>query len=63
MHTNSLERTFAGLSAVKPRVVNVSVSRTSATLVPSSDRSATTDSAGFRERATLWELHRRVHDH
>ena len=47
--------TFAGLRALGPPVVSVSV--TSAVLVPSSARSATTDSAGFLERSTLWARH------
>ena len=47
----SLGLTFAGLRALGPRVVSVSV--TSAVLIPSSARSATTSSAGFLERAAL----------
>ena len=35
----------------------VSVSVTSAVLVPSAARSATTGSAGFLERAALWARH------
>ena len=46
--------TFAGLDALKPPVVSVSVAGNSAFLEPSTTRSATTGSAGFRERAALW---------
>ena len=52
---SSLGLTFAGLRALGPPVVSVSV--TSAVLVPSTTRSATTGSAGFLERATLWACH------
>ena len=45
--------TFTGLHALKPPVSNVSVAGTSAVLVPSTARSATTASAGFLERAAL----------
>ena len=46
--------TFAGLHALKPPVIDVSVAGTSAVLKPSTARSATTDSAGFLEGAALW---------
>jgi len=45
---------FAGLHAFRPPVINISVAESSAVLEPSTPRSATTDSAGFLERATLW---------
>ena len=55
--TYASELTFAGLHALKPLVVYVFVCSTSAVLVPSGTRSATTDSAGFRKRAALWARH------
>ena len=58
LHALSLELTFAGLHALKPPVINVSVAGTSTVLKPSTTRSATTDSAGFPERAALWARHR-----
>ena len=51
-HALSLELTFARLQALKPLVIDVSVAETSAVLVPSTTRSATTESAGFLERTT-----------
>ena len=54
--------TCAGLDALKPRVIGVSVDSTSAVLKPSAARSATTHSAGFRERAALW-AHPRASDY
>ena len=57
LHDIGLELTFAGLHAIKPLVINVSVPGTSALLKPSTARSATTDSAGFLERAALWARH------
>ena len=53
-HAISLQLTFASLNALKPPVINVSVAGTPAVLKPSTTRSATTDSAGFPERAALW---------
>ena len=53
----SLKLTFAGLQALKPPMSNISVGGSSAVLVPSTARSATTDAAGFRKRATLWARH------
>ena len=50
----SLGLTFAGLHAFKPTVIYVFVCITSTILVPITARSATTSSAGFRERAALW---------
>ena len=45
--------TFAGLQPFKPLVLHISVASSSAVLVPSTAGCATTDSAGFLERATL----------
>ena len=53
----NLGLTFAGLHALRPLVINVFVAGASAVLVPSATRSATTGSAGFIERATLWARH------
>ena len=58
MHALSLELTFASLDALKPPVISVSVAGTSAVLIPSTARSATTDSAGFLKRAALFTRHR-----
>ena len=49
----SLELTFAGRHALEPHVVKIFVAGTGAVLKPSTARSATTDSAGFRERAAF----------
>ena len=49
--------TFAGLHALRPPVINVSVAGTPAVLEPSTPRSATTGSARFPERAALWARH------
>ena len=57
-NTISLELTYAGLHALKPLVINVSVAGTSTVLVPSPTRSATTDSSGFLEGTALWTPHR-----
>ena len=54
LHGFSLGLTFAGLDAFKPPVLRVPVADTSTILVPSTTRSATTDSAGFLKRAALW---------
>ena len=52
------ELTFAaGLHALNPPVLHVSVPSSSAVLEPSTARSATTDSPGFLERAALWARH------
>ena len=48
-----LKLTFADVHAFKPAVIDVSVADTSAVLVPSTARSAATDSAGFLEHAAL----------
>ena len=53
LHAIGLELTFAGLHAFRPPVINISVADSSAVLEPSTARSATTDSAGFLEDATL----------
>ena len=57
-HTPSLELTFAGFHALKPFVISVPVAGTSTILIPSTARSAATDSAGFLERAALWTCRR-----
>jgi len=51
-------RKFAGLDALKPPVTSVSIAGTSTVLIPSTSRSATTGSAGCRERAALCARHR-----
>ena len=56
-----LELTFTGLRALKPAVSNVVVASTSAVVMPSTARSATTDSAGFLKRAAL-RTHPRISD-
>ena len=53
----SLELTFAGRHALEPLAMNVFISGTSAVFKPSTARSATTVSAGFRERATPGARH------
>ena len=62
LHDIIIGLTFAGLHAFKPHVIYVFVCSTSAVLVPSTVRSATTDSAGFQERAALWARHY-INDH
>ena len=57
LHGISLGLTFAGLNAVKPPVISVSFAGTSAVLIPRTARCATTNSAGFLERAALWARH------
>ena len=55
LHWVSLGLTFAGRDALKPPVTSVSVAGTSsAVLIPSTARSATTVSNGFLEFAALW---------
>ena len=49
----SLELTFTCIHTFEPPVINVSVAGTSTVLKPSTTRSATTESAGFTERATF----------
>ena len=43
--STSLGLTFAGVDALKPLVISVSIASTSTILIPSTARSATTDSA------------------
>ena len=57
MHGFSFGLTFAGLKSLKPPVVSVSVASASTILIPSTARSATTDSAGFSKSAALWAYH------
>ena len=57
LHVFSLGLTFAGLESLKPPVTSVPVANTAAVFIPSTARSATTDSAGFPERAALWTHH------
>ena len=57
LHAVNIELTFAGLHALRPPVISVPVAGTSTVLKPSTARSATTDSAGFPERAALWAHH------
>ena len=45
LHGISLGLTFAGLAALEPLVIGVSVVETSTILIPSTSRSATTGSA------------------
>ena len=54
LHTAAIELTFADLHAFKPAVIDVSVADIPTVLVPSTARSAATDSAGFLERAAPW---------
>ena len=54
LYVVSLELTYAGLHALRPSVFHVSVPGSSALLVPSTARSATTDSSGFLKRAARW---------
>ena len=49
--------TFACLRSLIPLVISVFVADTSTILIPSTTRSATTDSTGFLKRATLWARH------
>ena len=53
LHVIRFRLTFAGLNAIKPPVINVFVAGTSAGLIPSTARSATTDYARFLEPAAL----------
>ena len=46
--------TFAGLHALQPAVTHVSVAGTSTIIIPSTTRSATTDSPGFLEHTAVW---------
>ena len=58
IHTIILGLTFAGRHALKPLVINVVLASTTAVPIPSTARSAATDSARFQERAALWARHR-----
>ena len=49
----SLQLTFAGLKALKPRVIEVRVANISALLKPSTTTSATTELTGFRAGTAL----------
>ena len=53
LHALSPPLTFAGFNALRPAVVKASAVDTSTVLVPSTTRSATTDSSGFLEHAAL----------
>ena len=53
LHVIGLELTFTGLRAFRPLVIDTFAAKSSAVLEPSTARSATTDSAGFLERAAL----------
>ena len=57
LHAVNIELTFAGLHALRPLVINVSVTGTSTVLKPSTARGATADSAGFRKRAAFGARH------
>ena len=59
LHVVSLALTFACVHALKPTVAHVSVAITSTIPVPSTARSATTDSPGFLEHAAGWTCHHR----
>ena len=49
--------TFTSLESLKPPVISIAVASASAVFILSTTRSATTDSAGFLELATLWAHH------
>ena len=53
----SLGLTCAHLQALKPPMINVFVADTSTIPIPSTARSATTDSSGFLERAAFGARH------
>ena len=57
LHRASLALTFAGVDALRPPVTSDSITHTAATLIPITTGSATTRSAGFLERTTLWTSH------
>ena len=50
---SSLQLTFAGLNALRPRVIEVRVTGTSALLKPSTTATTAIALAGFRDDATL----------
>ena len=56
LHVNGIELTFASHDALRPRVICVSVAGTATVLIPSTARSATTNSPRFLERAALGTL-------
>ena len=58
VHGGSIGLTFAGLHALKPPVISVSVASTPAVLIPSTSRGATTESAELLKLTALWALHR-----
>ena len=49
----NLRLTFAGRHALNPAVIRISVAGTSTILIPSTTRSATTNSPGFTELAAV----------
>ena len=57
IHVISLGLTFAGLRALKPAVISVSIAGTFTVLVPRTARSATTYFAGSSELAAIWARH------
>ena len=57
LHVVTLGLTFAGLDALKPLVISVAVTGTSAVFKPSTARSTTTDSSRFLEHATFRAHH------
>ena len=61
-HDVGVGLTFADLDALRPHVICISVVDTSAILIPSTARSATTSSAGFHESTALSARHR-INDH
>ena len=58
LHVIGLELTFAGLHAFRPHVINMLADKSSTVLEPSTTRSTTTDSTGFRKHTALWARHR-----
>ena len=54
LHIVNLGLTFAGLNALKPPVISISVAGTPAVFIPSTTRSAATGYAGFLEFAALY---------
>ena len=58
VYASSVQFTFAGLHAFRPTVMEFFVANSSTILEPSTAGSATTDYAGFLERATLGALYR-----
>ena len=58
LHGINIELTFAGLQALRPPVTNVSVACSSAVIIPSTARSATTDYTRLCKHAALRTFHR-----